>query len=422
MKRRAYLAAAAVALGGCASTDGAERSDDPDAPADPTTSRRPATDRAPEATASEGGGDPDADDGSEREAATDVFPPLPTWTVRSGSRSAAGDGDAVVLEAAAADARVAVAHEFAAPADLSGVIPGLAVRSAAMVSPEIRLTDADGDRIAYRRTVPGGLPAMRYNFGVARVDGDPDLEAVVAAELRAWAGEGRAVEFECSDLHLAPRPNTGAVLLQFDDGYETDYTEAFPILEEYGYPATTFVNADRVPRETAGGYPTLDLDQLEALRDAGWLIGNHTTSHARLSDLDAADQEAQIADGAEWLRENGFEEGARYFAYPFGDYDATTIDLVADHHELGFGGGGAVEGYPANPALCSRVGEPTLEEARTLLDRTAEHRGITSLFYHRLDGEAVDEFAATIEYLHDLEAAGDIEVVLPADLERRFLL
>ncbi|MBZ6494363.1 hypothetical protein [Natrinema longum] len=48
---------------------------------------------------------------------------------------------------------------------------------------------------------------------------------------------------------------------------------------------------------------------------------------------------------------------------------------------------------------------------------TAEWGGITSLAFGELDADSQSTLEATVEHLHELESAGDLEVVLPAALD-----
>ncbi|MCW2278006.1 polysaccharide deacetylase family protein [Heliophilum fasciatum] len=45
-----------------------------------------------------------------------------------------------------------------------------------------------------------------------------------------------------------------AVAITFDDGYESNYALAYPILKEYGYPFTVFVVANWIAEESAGPF------------------------------------------------------------------------------------------------------------------------------------------------------------------------
>lgn len=67
-----------------------------------------------------------------------------------------------------------------------------------------------------------------------------------------------------------------AVLLTFDDGYESFYKLAYPILRKYGYPAVNFVIVSDVddPRKT--GLPKLTWTQMREMQRYGMGFYNHT--------------------------------------------------------------------------------------------------------------------------------------------------
>lgn len=426
MRRRTYLATAAATVGiaGCM---GSGDSDEPDNETNESETEEPTETEEPEETEEETEEEEEneteeeeEEDGQPEHAGTfDDFEDLSRWTVVAGdlsadeSQSVVGSQSAL-LEADESQTSVSIAREFDSPKDFSDVIPGIAATAEEMVIPTIQLYDSSGDRIEFRRPINADLRFMRYNFGVTDVYGDPDLSDVTELRVVLWTGE-KSRQLWCDDFHFTPRPDTGKVMIQFDDTHDTDYTEGLSTLDEYGYTATTFINPGRV-----GEDGRLSLEQLEELQDAGWTIGSHSYSHPELTTLSDAEQEAEIADAKQWLVDNGFEEGAEYFAYPFGDYDATTLDLVEEHHEIGFAGGYSVQGYNTNSLLTTRIGDQNAERARTVLDRTAEMRGISSFFFHRLEGEALSNFEATIEHLHELEQAGDLEIITPADLEETY--
>ncbi|MXV64521.1 polysaccharide deacetylase family protein [Natronorubrum sp. JWXQ-INN-674] len=421
MKRRTYLtlaAASSLSLAGCTdaqqTSSGKQNGDD-----DSSTSSNGET---PTETPS---------DLPDIAGTDDDFEDLDAWEVAGGSLSADSTRSVVGsqsarLEVGKSDQNARLTKRFSEPRDLTDVVPGVALAADDTTVPWLRLVDVDGDSVEYRRGIAPDMPLMRYNFGVDTVAKGFDAAAVSEVHLQLWTAEGdrRTVWFD--DFHFTPRPDTGKVMLQFDDNHVTDYTKALPILEEYGYPAVTFVNPGRVEAEMdgvtdPGGYPRVTLDQLHELRDAGWTVSNHCYNHPHLSQLDANAQEAEIVRGKEWLESNGFEDGARYFAYPHGDYDETTLELVEKHHDIGFGGGLPVQGYTTNTRLTSRIGEPSAERVETELERTAEMRGITKIFYHRLEGADLEAFETLVETLHEYESRGEIDVILPRDLEREFL-
>lgn len=74
-----------------------------------------------------------------------------------------------------------------------------------------------------------------------------------------------------------------AVLLTFDDGYESYYTEAYPLLSKYGYPSAAFVIAgrlrDTLDRKRENMTVPLTYQQIEEMLASGLVdIGSHTFS------------------------------------------------------------------------------------------------------------------------------------------------
>ncbi|MFC3960241.1 polysaccharide deacetylase family protein [Halovivax cerinus] len=417
MKRRTYLSVAAAGLAGCLDHDRIGRADDRVDGATNTSSTIQSTDDPGESdTPGEGNEDGDPrDDGRSLVHGDpfDDFDDLSPWTVLDGSLDDAPRG--ARLDADTTDERVWIRRTLSEPLDCSNVVPGLILSTGDSVVPRIQLFDGDENRADFRRGINGDRRPLRYSFGLETVTGSVDLSDVAEIRIALWVGD-RARTMHVDELFFVPRRSTGTVTIQFDDGYATDYTEAVPILDRYGYVATSFVNPT-----TIGGDGRLGLERCSRLADAGWTIGSHRYSHRRLKDLSADEQVTEIADAHQWLVDHGFEDGARYFAYPFGEWTDRTLDIVDEYHDLAFWSGRGVGGAPVEPLLCPRVGEPSAETAVDLLDRAARWGGHVGLFYHELTDQQRTDFERTIEHLHRLESAGRIDVVTPADLAERVL-
>jgi peptidoglycan/xylan/chitin deacetylase (PgdA/CDA1 family) len=300
------------------------------------------------------------------------------------------------------------------PIDVTDLTVTAAFAAEEHVRPLLRLVSDNGDSLVYKTDVRGPLPFKKANFGIHEIHGSPDLSMITEIRISFWAGEDRSRTFWVDELKFGERLETGKVHISFDDTHETDHTKALPVLESHGFEATTFLNPKAV-----GNDRSLTLGQLDALADAGWDIANHTWSHARLPDLTEPEQETEIRKGYEWLLEHGFERGTEFFSYPFGAFDRTTLEVVETYHSLGFDGGFTPFGSVENPHIIPRApGDLSESKARELIDATAEYRGITPLFYHRLDDSIEPEFRRTISYLSELETKGLIDVVTSSDLDR----
>jgi len=367
-----------------------------------------------------GSADERADESSDSvDGVLDDFEDTSRWTTIGGTLSADEEtyltgSQAARLEAGVSDERAGIVRQFDQPIDLSDRTLSLALRADELVYPWIQLVDDDGNRMDLRTSVRGDFPFKQYDFGVESVTGPVDLTTVTELRIIEYVGESERTVW-CDSLRFVDRLDTGTVMIQFDDGNVTDYTQALPILERYGYQAVTFVNPG-----TIGSDAHLTLEQLSALHDAGWTVGSHSYDHVSLPAQDVSTQEDQIRESKKWLIDHGFEDGAEYFAYPYTDYDETTCSLVDEYYTLGFAGGFPAGGYVMNPLELHRLGDLNAADARDAIDAAVQWNGITQLFFHWLGGDTLDEFEQTIEYIHDQEQAGELNVISPADLDAAY--
>ncbi|BCA79827.1 polysaccharide deacetylase family protein [Desulfuromonas sp. AOP6] len=118
--------------------------------------------------------------------------------------------------------------------------------------------------------------------------------------------------------------------LTVDDAYYSFLTGALPLLQEYGYKATLFVNTDAVG---AKGY--LSWDDLRAISKVGIEIGNHSASHPYMVNRKQGESEAAwnkriLADIRKAQSELTLELGVepQLFAYPYGEYSPDIVEIV----------------------------------------------------------------------------------------------
>ncbi|ACB85946.1 polysaccharide deacetylase family protein [Natranaerobius thermophilus] len=132
------------------------------------------------------------------------------------------------------------------------------------------------------------------------------------------------------DNHLPDRP----VLITIDDGYASTYEQAIPILEEYGFNSYIFMITERIGKQV-GEYDFLSKEKLKDLEDQGHSIESHSVSHDPFTDQKEGESTS------EWRERIGYElekskqvledklnKEIRYFAYPFGDWNSHTEELV----------------------------------------------------------------------------------------------
>jgi peptidoglycan/xylan/chitin deacetylase (PgdA/CDA1 family) len=136
-----------------------------------------------------------------------------------------------------------------------------------------------------------------------------------------------------SDINIATNK---AVILNFDDGYKSQYTNAKPILDKYGYKATFYIVCNYVGNGDGQDHPNarMSWEDITALSNEGHDIGSHSMSHANLDLLSEKGMEYEIGDSKQCLLDQGINPIS--FAYPIntGAEDATVIDIVAKYYDI----------------------------------------------------------------------------------------
>lgn len=117
--------------------------------------------------------------------------------------------------------------------------------------------------------------------------------------------------------------NRKTVVITFDDGYEDNYDQAFPILRRYDIPATIFLVSDWV-----GSPDFMTWEQLREMQGSNIEFGSHSRKHAYLPDVKHhAQLEDEIINSKKVLEEN-LGEPVRYFSYPSGGYTEEVKEIV----------------------------------------------------------------------------------------------
>ncbi|MFE4712997.1 polysaccharide deacetylase family protein [Paenibacillus sp. NPDC056722] len=144
-----------------------------------------------------------------------------------------------------------------------------------------------------------------------------------------------------------------AVLLTFDDGYESFYTYAYPLLKEFGDTATNFVIVGAVDGHVPG-LPKLTWDQMREMKKSGMSFYNHTyDAHHMITVNSEGDQKPALAHLQFLPKENRVETVQEYrnridadlrhadnrlqtelgntrniLCFPYGKYSLTALEVA----------------------------------------------------------------------------------------------
>lgn len=180
--------------------------------------------------------------------------------------------------------------------------------------------------------------------------------AVFAEHMAYLASEHTVISLEQALLALhtgLPLPDK-SVVITFDDGYRNILTNAHPILRQYDFPYTVFINPSRI--NSAKQLSWLDIKMMQR---EGVTFANHSNTHLHmLQYLDGEQKQQQLArvlddiEAAEksLLAHLGVER--KWLAYPYGEFDDDLQQLLARRGWLAFGQhSGAISAYSEMTAL-----------------------------------------------------------------------
>lgn len=164
-----------------------------------------------------------------------------------------------------------------------------------------------------------------------------------------------------------------AVAITFDDGYSSIYSEAFPLLQSFGYPFALFLSTEPINNKQRN---YMNWDQVREMAAAGTLIGNHLVDHPYMLQRNPGEDEQQ------WLQRQRQQllqaeetiaaetgQSHRYLAYPYGEYDPAIKTMLAEEGFVGFaqssGAVGAGSDFLALPRFPLASIYADLETAKT---------------------------------------------------------
>ena len=130
------------------------------------------------------------------------------------------------------------------------------------------------------------------------------------------------------------------VIITFDDGYSSIFTEALPILKKHNFPFTVFISSEPHDQQLEG---YLSWAQLRQLQKYAATLANHSYGHEHLirqkSGLSTTDKKAiwrnNINKNQQRIRQ---ETGSNsmIFAYPYGEYTPELQTLLENMGYIAF--------------------------------------------------------------------------------------
>jgi peptidoglycan/xylan/chitin deacetylase (PgdA/CDA1 family) len=152
-----------------------------------------------------------------------------------------------------------------------------------------------------------------------------------------------------------------ALAITFDDGYESTYREAFPVLKKYGMTAMVFlISGDRTKKNdserlpTSAGRKMLTWEQIYEMQKAGIEFGSHSLTHPDLTRLPKELINREIGE-SKTILEDALKSEVSAFAYPYGYHTPAIREIVKDHYSLACSGRLGVVRNSSDPFKLERV-------------------------------------------------------------------
>jgi peptidoglycan/xylan/chitin deacetylase (PgdA/CDA1 family) len=149
-----------------------------------------------------------------------------------------------------------------------------------------------------------------------------DYHVLKLSQLEAWLAGKQALPLR-------------SVVITVDDGYESFYRHAFPLLKKYGFAATLFVYTDFV-----GAADAVNWAELQELVDSGLVsVQAHSRTHRNLIERQSGESDesytrmlaSEVRTPRE-LIERKLHTPQPHYAYPYGDANEPVLDMLASQH------------------------------------------------------------------------------------------
>jgi peptidoglycan/xylan/chitin deacetylase (PgdA/CDA1 family) len=140
--------------------------------------------------------------------------------------------------------------------------------------------------------------------------------------------------------------STKLAIINFDDGYKSQFTNAKPILDKFGFKVTFFIvcnfvgksasqmNSSSIVNFAGRGVEQMTWNDIATLYQEGHQIGAHTMNHLRnITSMPISELNYEIGNSKQCIIDHGIP--VTTFAYPFenGKDNRTIVKLVSHYYD-----------------------------------------------------------------------------------------
>jgi peptidoglycan/xylan/chitin deacetylase (PgdA/CDA1 family) len=184
-----------------------------------------------------------------------------------------------------------------------------------------------------RQTTGTAVPILAYriiNTAPPQSSASPSLYVPTdefSAQMTALkAGGWHAVtldQLQAYWTHGTPLGTSKPIVITFDQGYASQYTNALPILKQLGWVGVENLQLSGLSPSDGG----LTGTQIQGLVSAGWELDTEGVSQDDLTVLSPTQLQSEVTTARQTLS-GQYHVPVNWFSYPSGSYDATVIAAV----------------------------------------------------------------------------------------------
>ena len=263
-------------------------------------------------------------------------------------------------------------------------------------------------------------------------------------EFRTEAGDTGSCNIWLDSIYFDQK-DTPRIVFSFDDGNDTDLTEAYEYIHNtHNLNGTSFIYVDGL-----NGATTLTSQELITMNAEGWDFCNHSSDALNLTtdignDIPLAISKLDTC--RDFIKNTGLGDGGDYVAYVQGQ---TNAELVAAMRKAGYkfgrlvtsgpGSYPSIAGHPVkrdvigfDPLLCKciRADATTviggdISPVTDIIDQLIEHGGFGIFMFHKVVASGAvgieinrADFRAIVDYVANKDTAKELEVVTLSEAMR----
>lgn len=195
--------------------------------------------------------------------------------------------------------------------------------------------------------------------------------------------------------------SNATIIFTFDDATLDQFEVAYPILNNYNYPATLFVITSLV-NSSFEYYPLMSWNQIKILSDNSWDIQSHSYSHPFLTSLNESDLIFELSQSKNDLESQGYN--STILAFPYGDFNDSVLSLANNYYDYARP---SIQGYNKNISDASllrsqwTMSNTTFEEMKFWLDNSIENNYTLIVMVHRVSYNSSDDYSVKPDVLKD---------------------